>query len=263
MRQPNIIAPIVLIIFAYLSATSFAASATSKSTSRTIAPSPTPSSTPLAAPLGLVDMAILLRQAEEIVANSSSTLSLPPTSMSQFDFCLNQSKRYCEILSNASIGRISYRWVRAGNKKPDLAPGKTHICTPSKAVRSFAAIRFNARGGDIFVKDMTVVTTGGIRRQYPVNRWIYSDLPKREVLYLSEPADAGPVEITMYRKWQETARLVIDLGVPTPPEYTREISALCDQAQAAIAAKNITACRAALTKARERLAEYRKSNRSE
>jgi len=213
------------------------------------------SSPTLCTPLGLGDAEALLVRAEKILADYPSTM--PKTIISQAEFCIGQVGRYCARITEASAEQIPYQWIAIDKKRAARAPGDTNTYNLPVPVLGAMAARLAATRGDIFVKDMVVLKQSGARQKYVLNRWIFADLPKRPVVYFGQSTDVRTVQVTMYRRWPESARLALDLGVPNTPDYAREVAGLCSRAQTALGHGNLRTCRSATTKARECLRQFR------
>jgi len=230
---------------------------------------PTPEEEPLLFPLGLSDVETLLRETRGILAHTSTTLSpsdlgrtsptLVSTALAKLESRLELAADYLEHLAQVSVGEIPYRWISLGKRRVSGGRLDTDTFTPPGPVQGVMAVRFRASRGDVFLIHLTVRDPREASQTYSLSRWAFADLPKREIVYLNQPADVSEVVVTMRHDGKRSRRIFVELGVPERPEYARETAFLCRETMRLARRGDYSEAGAVLSRAQQRLAEFHAS----
>jgi len=232
-------------------------------------------------PLGLSDVEMLLRETHGILAHTSATLSpsdlsrASPTLASaagggeaglaradgvrEMESRLDLAADYLEHIAQVSVGEIPYRWISLGKRHVSGGRLDTDTFKAPGPVQGVMAVRFRASRGDVFLIHLTVRDAREESQTYSLSRWAFADLPKREILYLNQPADVSEVVVTMRHDGKHSRRIFVELGVPERPEYARETAFLCRETMRLARRGDLSGAGAALSRAEQRLAEFRAS----
>lgn len=186
-----------------------------------------PATSALAPPLGLEDVENLLVDTVALLRDNATTDSLKEH-LNQAEERIELASDYLNHLTLTAAGRVRYQWIFF--KKETVNPGNesSRKFTSGDTVKNVMAVRFKANErGSVLLKSMVVRDSEEKEERYEIGKLARGDIPKHEIVYLNRPTDVDSIVVLMQNKGDNRRRMYMDLGVPSEPEYARELSSLC------------------------------------
>jgi hypothetical protein len=213
-------------------------------------------------PLGLTDVHHLLDRVQALVENNPTTESLSRY-RKEMVFCLDQSRRYLEQVSRGLAESVRYKWIEVDYDRFPPGVSLYRDISPSKPIAGVMALRFRvnekfraSRFGPVFVEEIEIADAAGTITTQTVNRWVAQDLPRREVVYLDHPVEIHALCVRAHHAGTRRYRLYVEAGVPSPPDYPREIAAFLRGALVAFEKGRLSVLQEEIVGARIRLGEF-------
>lgn len=171
-------------------------------------------------------------------SSALSTGTLPENTQVRVDRALDSAYGCLARLARVQAAGVRFHWIPLGKKTKYY---EAHVANqhpraalePAKAIPGVSALRFTASAAPLFVESVAVVDDKGLSREYPLREEIATDLPKRTVLSLDLPASITQARVSARPpEAGASALLLVEAGVPTPPETYRAAKSLCERARA-------------------------------
>jgi hypothetical protein len=214
-------------------------------------------------PLGLVDALGILRAAESLLGASDSLTSAPtpPARIEQAAARVEVVARYMERISEAMREQVRYDWYTVGRMGVKPGVNNSKRIALGAVQRGVQALRVRPAKDEVHLSFVKVEDAQSSRSQtLAPDRDLAGDLPKWQVVYLGVPMNVTAVTVTARHSGTDKRSLLVEVGVPRPPDYSREVAALCRQCQALWHDGHDSAeARATLEQAVTRLNDFRAS----
>lgn len=215
------------------------------------------------APLGLTDVHYLLQRVQLLVESNTTTAQLA-RHQKEAIFCLDQSRRYLELVLCGQAESVTYKWTALDYNHIHPGSNEFREFSPTAPIAGVMALRFRMgevsgsvdRRTAICVDEIEITDSAGEVTTQTINRWVMPNRPRQEVVYLDRPREIRSLWILAHHDGDRRYRLYVEAGVPNPPDYPREVVTLLRSALVCLEKGDLNAVQARIVEARERLGEF-------